>query len=137
MMIIKVLIQLDGFVKMNDLLQYKSLKSSSKNEIYKIVENNSKQRFMLKNIDGEEYIRANQGHSMSTVLIDMTEITDQDKIVQCLHGTYHKCWPLIKEHVRFISYYLSQIKINFDSDLLNILEMCRLWYCGNILVFLL
>jgi 2'-phosphotransferase len=27
----------------------------------------------------------------------MVEITENDKIDQCIHGTYHKCWDAIKQ----------------------------------------
>lgn len=46
------------------------------------------------------YIRANQGHSLKNVNVDMIELTVQDNIDQCIHGTYHKAWELIKESVR-------------------------------------
>jgi 2'-phosphotransferase len=48
--------------------------------------------------DGSEelYVRANQGHSMTNVEVEMTEINEANATSQCIHGTYYKAWDSIK-----------------------------------------
>jgi len=95
----------DGFVKLDDLLDHKTLKNATKEELCQIVKNCPKQRFALKVINDESnntetlYIRANQGHSLEDLDVQMKEITKEDKIEECLHGTYYKAWDLIKNEV--------------------------------------
>jgi len=73
--------------------------------LLKKVQNCPKQRFALKVISDESnntetlYIRANQGHSLEDLDVQMKEITKEDKIEECLHGTYYKAWDLIKNEV--------------------------------------
>ena len=71
------------------------------NDIKRVVDNNSKKRFHLEKLKNELtnleelYIRANQGHSLA-VEVEMEEIDEKTLINQCIHGTYLKCWELIK-----------------------------------------
>ena len=96
----------DGFIKLDDLLAHRTLSRASKEELIQIVQNCPKQRFSIKSIkddsDNKEifYIRANQGHSIEELEIQMKEINDLDKIEECLHGTYYKAWNIIKNEVR-------------------------------------
>ncbi len=99
----------DGFVKLDHLLEHRSLKNSNKEELLKIVENCSKQRFLVEyftneqNGSSEPWIRANQGHSLKNIQVEMTEITESEKISECVHGTYYKAWEMIKKTVRIFS----------------------------------
>lgn len=92
----------DGFVEINELLSHKSMKNVNIEEILKVVENCPKKRFFLKKeFDQEtekEYIliRANQGHSMKNVNIDLEEIKCAKDIKIVIHGTYLKFWDKIK-----------------------------------------
>lgn len=97
----------DGFVRLDELLKHRSLANKAKvDDVLRIVENCSKKRFHIeyRNDDGEGdgekkviYIRANQGHSIQDVEIDLVKINE--KLDQCLHGTYLKFWDSIKTQV--------------------------------------
>ncbi|RNA25660.1 tRNA 2 -phosphotransferase 1 [Brachionus plicatilis] len=92
----------DGFVEVNELLLHKSMKNVSVEDILKIVENCPKKRFFLKKEFDEEslreniFIRANQGHSINNVSIEMEEIINSNDFKTVIHGTYLKCWDKIK-----------------------------------------
>ncbi|KAG2326213.1 hypothetical protein Bca52824_008941 [Brassica carinata] len=90
----------DGFVKVEDLLQLNlktsanvQLKSHTIDEIREAVRRDNKQRFSLVEEDGGELlIRANQGHSITTVESDklLKPISSADEAPVCVHGTYRK-----------------------------------------------
>ena len=84
------------------MLEHSSLRNASRAEVFKIVENCSKQRFLLEKFEGEFYIRANQGHSLKNIEVDMTELSCYDNVDQCIHGTYYKAWESIKKTVNNI-----------------------------------
>ena len=95
----------DGFIRMDDLLEYKTLRGATMEDLVAIVENCSKKRFSIKTVKDEVtqadilYVRANQGHSIDDLQVDMKEISENDDIEECLHGTYYKAWDLIKNEV--------------------------------------
>ena len=105
----------DGFVKADDLLSHKSLRGVTYDEIIKIVENCPKKRFHIEylNDDGTKltedsteddrtlFVRANQGHSIKDIEVEMKKIDADDQITECIHGTYMKAWPAIKTQVGF------------------------------------
>ena len=88
----------EGYVKLSDLIS-KSDRIIIKEEVIKIVDNCPKQRFGTKMIDGEMYIRANQGHSKS-----IGDLIESENLLKKLdtpldnvfHGTYYKNLELIK-----------------------------------------
>lgn len=63
---------IDGYLKVDDILQHPHLVQTlkvTKEDIIRVVNNNDKQRFTLTtNKDGEDIIRANQGHSVEVRL---------------------------------------------------------------------
>jgi len=83
-----------GFIKINDLIQHlkktKNFKMIVLNDIKEVVINDNKNRYSIKLIDKIEYIRANQGHSMKSVKIELLEIKSHLEIPICIHGTYSK-----------------------------------------------
>ena len=93
----------DGYSKLNDVLDVLSTmlphQKITKNRIFDIVRDCSKQRFKLSTIDGVEVIRANQGHSLKDVqstslkVIDRFDPGPKGKII---HGTTSKAWESIK-----------------------------------------
>merc|ERR1719499_2626565 len=102
----------DGYVKMSELMKLQPEKYKLEH-IRQVVADCEKQRFKIETIEGELYIRANQGHSQG-MGIDaeklLTEITDPSQIPECIHGTYKKVLPLImqsglsrmaRDHVHF------------------------------------
>ncbi|PON34620.1 Phosphotransferase KptA/Tpt [Parasponia andersonii] len=89
----------DGFVKVNDLLQLNMktfahipLRSHTVDDIREAVQKDNKQRFSLMEENGELFIRANQGHTVTTVETErlLTPIVSADEIPVCVHGTYRK-----------------------------------------------
>ncbi|CAN7007865.1 unnamed protein product [Brassica oleracea var. botrytis] len=89
----------DGFVKVEDLLNLNlktsanvQLKSHTVDEIREAVRRDNKQRFSLVEEDGELLIRANQGHSITTVESDklLKPILSPEEAPVCVHGTYKK-----------------------------------------------
>ena len=88
----------EGYVKLSDLIA-NSDRNLVQEEIIKIVEECPKQRFGTKIINGEIYIRANQGHSKS-----IGDLIESDNLLKKLdtplenvfHGTYNKNLELIK-----------------------------------------
>jgi len=69
----------DGFCRMDDLVRHPSMKGASIEDIQRIVDNDTKGRYsiMTSAEDGVMYIRANQGHSVKTVVTEelLTPIT--------------------------------------------------------------
>jgi 2'-phosphotransferase len=103
-------IRKDGFVLVDDLLAMKKFKNLKVEDIEKLVNSNDKQRFKLMTENGSLFIRANQGHSMEGIEVSMNEITKDDKIEVCVHGTYKKSIEIIlkeglckmsRQHIHF------------------------------------
>ncbi|KAF4664703.1 tRNA 2'-phosphotransferase 1 [Perkinsus chesapeaki] len=108
-----------GYVKVNDLLvhpRFKSLKVSE-DDIKQCVATNAKQRFALTTApDGELLIRATQGHSFPSAIVDPTLIMTPVSMA-CLppllvHGTYFSHWkailasgglkPMSRQHIHLV-----------------------------------
>ena len=68
----------------------KKFKNLKLEDIQELVSSNDKQRFKIIKENEEFYIRANQGHSMEGIQIEMDEITKDSNIEICVHGTYYK-----------------------------------------------
>ncbi|XP_066377540.1 uncharacterized protein [Miscanthus floridulus] len=89
----------DGYVRVRDLLKLNlqtfakvPLKSHTVDEIREAVRRDNKQRFSLLEEDGELLIRANQGHTVTTVTSEslLKSILSPDEVSVCVHGTYRK-----------------------------------------------
>ncbi|CAN6183183.1 unnamed protein product [Urochloa humidicola] len=89
----------DGYVRVSDLLKLNlwtyaevPLKSHTVDEIREAVRRDSKQRFSLLEEDGELLIRANQGHTVTTVTSEslLKPILSADEVSVCVHGTFRK-----------------------------------------------
>ncbi|CAM0912601.1 unnamed protein product [Alopecurus aequalis] len=89
----------DGYVRVRDLLRLNlqtfanvPLKSHTVEEIREAVRRDNKQRFSLLEEDGELLIRANQGHTVTTVTSEslLKPILSADEVSVCVHGTYRK-----------------------------------------------
>eukprot|EP00658_Telonema_sp_P-2_P026746 TRINITY_DN20824_c0_g1_i3.p1 TRINITY_DN20824_c0_g1~~TRINITY_DN20824_c0_g1_i3.p1 ORF type:complete len:678 (+),score=98.68 TRINITY_DN20824_c0_g1_i3:150-2183(+) len=87
----------DGYVLVQDLLDI--LPENSVDDLVECVESNQKRRFQLCDKDGQLWIRATQGHSISTVRSEllMERVTDPAEVPVCLHGTYEESWELIRK----------------------------------------
>ena len=91
----------DGFIRIDDLLKHKNMNKFSIEQILETVEKCPKKRFFIKtesNTHEKEvvYIRANQGHSMQNIEIDLIEIKDSNELKTIIHGTYYRSWDQIK-----------------------------------------
>ncbi|KFK37321.1 hypothetical protein AALP_AA4G241800 [Arabis alpina] len=89
----------DGFVKVDELLKLNlktsanvQMKSHTVDEIREAVRRDNKQRFSLVEENGEVLIRANQGHSITTVESEklLKPILSPEEAPVCVHGTYRK-----------------------------------------------
>jgi 2'-phosphotransferase len=70
------------------------LKAYSFDDVKYVVDTNDKQRFKLQQgEDGSWWIRANQGHSLKTVKVELDLIKEPLPI--CVHGTYTTNWNSI------------------------------------------
>ena len=74
-------------------------KNATVEDIERVVANNDKQRFALKDDDGTLYIRANQGHTMDVLDLELEEIHLAAEAPLVVHGTYHKAFDAIKRQV--------------------------------------
>lgn len=89
-----------GYVKLSQILQSNRLKShkATVDDIKRIVENNDKKRFNLKDVDGSTYICATQGHSLKKVSNDNLSLLKDEEFPNVLiHGTTKKNFQLIVE----------------------------------------
>lgn len=74
----------NGFVKVTDLLKLSQFNKTTVEDIQWIVQNDAKKRFTL--VEGEQMaIRANQGHSIARLEVEMTQIT-LENIAELLPG---------------------------------------------------
>ncbi|RLM54570.1 hypothetical protein C2845_PM10G01760 [Panicum miliaceum] len=94
----------DGYVRVCDLLRLNlqsfanvPLKCHTVDEIREAVRRDNKQMFSLLEEDGELLIRANQGHTVTTVTSEslLKPILSADEVSVCVHGTYRKKLGLI------------------------------------------
>jgi 2'-phosphotransferase len=81
------------------------MRNASKEELLRIATNCPKQRFHVEYFVDEitglsvPFMRANQGHSLKNINVDMVELHASDLVDQCIHGTYFKAWESIKTQV--------------------------------------
>ncbi|KAB2070275.1 hypothetical protein ES319_A08G145300v1 [Gossypium barbadense] len=89
----------DGYVKVEDLLKLNMktfanipLRSHTVDDIKEAVRKDNKQRFSLLEENGELLIRANQGHTVTTVDSErlLKQIVSADEVQFCVHGTYKR-----------------------------------------------
>jgi len=102
----------DGYVRLDDLLSSEHPRLSSKSwteeNVRRVVAENDKQRFRLERrtvgeIDDVLCIRANQGHSIPSIVCEdlLDPITPENlkKIETIVHGTYWDPWQTSIKHV--------------------------------------
>ena len=91
----------DGYIEISQLYRPLGISSRTFNEelCLRIVAQDQKQRFSMIRRRRKVMIRANQGHSISTIRSEklLTPIVDPDEVPVLIHGTYWKAWPLILE----------------------------------------
>jgi len=113
----------DGFCRVSDLLRAKALwlLGAKGEDVEQAVRDSDKQRFELREIEGETFVRASQGHSIKVVadeqLLKSLDLADADLPEICAHGTYHRHLPAIghrgliaggehgdRNHIHFVPY---------------------------------
>ncbi|KAL6558956.1 hypothetical protein OROMI_019306 [Orobanche minor] len=106
-----------GYVKVQDLLKLDKttspkipLRSHTIEDIKEAVRHDDKQQFSLVEENGELLLRANQGHTLTTVETEslLKPILSYEEVPVCLHGTYKRNLDSIlreglKRHVHFCS----------------------------------
>ncbi|KAJ3767703.1 KptA family-domain-containing protein [Lentinula raphanica] len=89
----------DGYVKVVDLLENPKIKSQSLDlaGLQQIVEADSKQRYSLVCENDDWWIKANQGHSIKAVELELKPILTVEDIPTrtAVHGTTKKAWQSI------------------------------------------
>ncbi|KAI3387441.1 hypothetical protein SNEBB_004347 [Seison nebaliae] len=83
----------DGYFSVKDVLNHPQIRKHriSYDELKTMVETSPKQRYkMIRGTNGEELIRANQGHSMKEIDINFKELHLEDlhRFINIHHGTY-------------------------------------------------
>ncbi|KAH9857272.1 KptA family-domain-containing protein [Lenzites betulinus] len=95
----------DGYVRVNDLLQRPKMRELSLASLQEIVKSDAKGRYSLvleadpNGGDEAWWIRANQGHSMKSVVLDYEPIKSVADIPTgvAVHGTNKRAWESIKD----------------------------------------
>eukprot|EP00800_Vazella_pourtalesii_P004124 TRINITY_DN1437_c1_g1_i1.p1 TRINITY_DN1437_c1_g1~~TRINITY_DN1437_c1_g1_i1.p1 ORF type:complete len:188 (+),score=40.65 TRINITY_DN1437_c1_g1_i1:41-565(+) len=82
-----------GYIYVEDLLALPKFKKYTFSKIEKVVTSNEKQRFslMTETDSGRVLIRANQGHSIKGLDLDLVEVTSACNYPLVIHGTYRRC----------------------------------------------
>lgn len=91
-------------------------------QIREVVDTNDKQRFTIASLetpDGpKDFIRANQGHSIKAIQVEMTPITSAKEYPTVIHGTNSKAWTLIAKDPNGLNR-MNRNHIHFASGLLG------------------
>ena len=87
-----------GYLPVEDVLKHKRFTGFTLTDVEEVVRNCDKQRYTLAvGDDGRLLIRANQGHSIKNVQVDMEEITNPNDAQTVIHGTNFKAWNGIQQ----------------------------------------
>ena len=87
-----------GYLPVEDVLRHRRFTGFTITDVEEVVRDNDKQRFaIMVGDDGRLLIRANQGHSISNVTVEMEEITSADEVTKVIHGTNFKAWNEIQK----------------------------------------
>lgn len=89
----------DGFVRIAEILRLPAFKrmGGTEEDVLTMVRNCEKQRFAWKYAAGEAWVRANQGHTISSVndLALLKRVEEPQELRVCVHGTYFVHWEPI------------------------------------------
>ncbi|XP_013406375.1 tRNA 2'-phosphotransferase 1 isoform X2 [Lingula anatina] len=87
-----------GFLYVDDVLKWSSLKTYTQEDILRVVENNDKKRFAVEQDEdtGRVKIRANQGHSVQVENLQLSPLIEASQYPVVIHGTYRKAWESIR-----------------------------------------
>nr|GAT51417.1 tRNA phosphotransferase 1 [Mycena chlorophos] len=87
----------DGYVKVEDLLGHRSIAAHNLDvpTLRRLVDEDNKKRYKLQEEADGLWIRANQGHSMPELVVEMKPILSATEIPMAVHGTNAPAWELI------------------------------------------
>lgn len=87
-----------GYVQLSDLLAHPRFHDLTVPLVQQIVAEDEKQRYSLQDQEGQLYIRANQGHTVSDVADAelLTEIGNPQDYPFIVHGTQKPAWGQIQ-----------------------------------------
>ncbi|KAG2144582.1 hypothetical protein DEU56DRAFT_732488 [Suillus clintonianus] len=102
----------DGYAKVTDVLSNPMFRDVNFSQLQEIVSKDQKQRYHLlsepRSSDSPSdiwWIRANQGHSLKTVTLDMQPITSALDVPMAVHGTTLVAWQFIGKFL-FMSWFV-------------------------------
>ncbi|GLJ26969.1 hypothetical protein SUGI_0528140 [Cryptomeria japonica] len=139
----------DGYVVVKDLLRLRTktsaglpLNAHSVDDLKEAVKRDDKQRFGLREENGQLLIRANQGHSLETInSVDLLEpVLSAEEVPVCMHGTYMEYLASIKKeglkrmtrnHVHFAAGYSRQ-----DGVISGVRHDCEVFIHMNVSKYL-
>ena len=87
-----------GYVRLNDLLAHPQFSHMNLELVQQVVAEDNKQRYGMQEVEGELWIRANQGHTVSDVQDDqlLEEILNPSDYPFIIHGTQYSAWEDIQ-----------------------------------------
>ncbi|KAH7107379.1 KptA family-domain-containing protein [Auriculariales sp. MPI-PUGE-AT-0066] len=105
----------DGYARVDDMLALPKFRGHNLAAVRAVVDADEKNRYNLKQETDSSgltawWVRANQGHSMQTVTIEMRELVDPTSIPMAVHGTKLLAWNSIvrqglsrmtRQHIHF------------------------------------
>ena len=89
----------DGSVSVTTLLQLPDYSSFRLEDLQRMVQCQRDVRMEMFREGDEWFIRATRGHSMShveTAAVSQRRLTDPQEVTACVHGTFWKHWPAIR-----------------------------------------
>lgn len=144
-------IRSDGYVRLDKLvypfialtnvyLSHPKFRQYTLDEIRHVVDTNDKQRFNITSLetpDGlKEFIRANQGHSIKAIKVEMEPITSPTDCPTVIHGTNPQAWALIAKDPKGLKR-MGRNHIHFASGLIGedgVISGMR--YSATVLIYL-
>ncbi|EEQ39930.1 hypothetical protein CLUG_04058 [Clavispora lusitaniae ATCC 42720] len=89
-----------GWAKVSDVLANNRIRThrATQEDIRRIVAQNAKQRFTLRERSDGDYICANQGHSLERVCPELELLTSETMPREVYHGTYENKLDTIMQH---------------------------------------
>ena len=113
-------IRTDGYVSLDELVNYLKV---TINDINDVVDNDLKKRYTITTIDNNIYIRANQGHSMENIELNLKEIHSANELPICM--TEHISKYFKKSFPENIMKVLKTILLIFPKkNGINVLKSC-------------
>lgn len=97
----RIPMSLNGYVKVADLIRNNRFHKTTPTQLAALCFTNDKQRFGVffgatKETSSTLYIRANQGHSIQDLELDLERITSPAQVPVAVHGTYMAAWNTIR-----------------------------------------